>query len=126
MRKFSLVFAFFMALASGVFAAVAQLDSDLMQAVEDTNKSLSSNLLLKNAPASLTDVRELDAMFAEIEGYYVAKGDAADAVELSRKSRALAAEIQKSVQASEFDHAVTLSSELSRTCKTCHNFYKKS
>lgn len=126
MRKISLIAAVLILAASGVWAAVVELDADLMQAVEDTNKSMASNIALKDRKGSLSDATELDGMFAEIEHYYVSKGDADDAVKLSKKSRELVADILKSVKGGDFDHATNLATDLSRTCKSCHNFYKKS
>ena len=63
------------------------------------------------------------ASFARRESRRIAKGDAADAVELAQKSRGLTAQILQSLSAKDFDAAT---GSLSRTCKTCHNFYKKS
>lgn len=126
MRKISLIAGILILFAGSVWAAVAELDSDLMQAVEDANKSMASNIALKDKKGSLSDATELGGMFAEIEHYYVSKGDAEDAVKLSRKSRELVADILKSVNGGDFDHATNLATDLSRTCKSCHNFYKKS
>jgi len=126
MRKISLIAGILILFASSVWAAVAELDSDLMQAVEDVNKSMASNIALKDKKGSLSDATELSGMFAEIEHFYVSKGDADDAVKLSRKSRELVADILKSVNGGDFDHATNLATDLSRTCKSCHNFYKKS
>ena len=126
MRKISLIAGILILFAGSVWAAVAELDSDLMQAVEDVNKSMASNIALKDKKGSLSDATELSSMFAEIEHFYVSKGDADDAVKLSRKSRELVADILKSVNGGDFDHATNLATDLSRTCKSCHNFYKKS
>jgi len=72
------------------------------------------------------DAKELTEWFAKVEAYYVRKGDAADAVELAQKSRGLTAQILQSLSAKDFDAATNSATALSRTCKTCHNFYKKS
>ncbi len=98
---------------------------DLMQNMEDVNKSLSSNLSLREAKGALADATELDGLFTQVEMHFVARGDAANAVELSRKSRSLAQQIVKAVSAGNFEHAADAATELSRTCRTCHTFYKK-
>lgn len=103
-----------------------EIDTDFMQTVEDTNKSLSNNIASHDANASRADASELQAMFAKVETFYAAKGDAADAVELSRKSQHLAEAVSKLVAAKDFDAASGTATDLSRTCKACHNFYKKS
>ena len=126
MRKALLVLLSLLALSAGVNSASDELDTDLMQAVEDTNKNLASNIALKDAKASLSDARELQAMFEKVHAFFVAKGNAEDAVNLSQKSVELAGEIIRQVSASDFDGATNSATSLSRTCKTCHNFYKKS
>ncbi len=126
MRKLIIAAAIMSALIGGVQAADAELDMDLMQTIEDTNKSLSSNIAIQNAVASTSDARELQELFGKVESHFVAKGDAADAVELSRKSKDLAGNIIKSVAAKDYGTATDAATDLSRACRTCHTFYKKS
>jgi len=97
-----------------------------MHSIEDSNKSLASNIAIKAAKEASSDARELNEMFATVEAFYARKGDAPDAVELAKKSRALSAQILESVSASDFGAATDSATTLSRTCKTCHNYYKKS
>jgi hypothetical protein len=126
MRKLIIVFGVLMVLAGMVRAANVELDMDLMQTIEDTNKSLASNIATQNAAGSTSDAKELQEMFGKVEEHFVAKGDAADAVDLSRKSKDLAASIVKSVAAKDFTTATDSATNLSRTCRACHTFYKKS
>jgi hypothetical protein len=126
MRKLIIAAALVPALIGVVQAADAELDMDLMQTIEDTNKSLSSNIAIQNAPASTADAKELQQLFGQVESHFIAKGDAADAVDLSRKSKDLASAIIKSVAAKDFGTATDSATDLSRTCRTCHTFYKKS
>jgi len=114
------------AVFGGVRAADTELDMDLMQTIEDTNKSLASNIATQNAPGSTSDAKELQALFGKVEAHFVAKGDAPDAVDLSRKSRELSEAIVKSVASKDFGTASDSATTLSRTCRTCHTFYKKS
>lgn len=109
-----------------VHSADEELGADLMQSIEDTNKSLASNIATQNTKGAASDAKELSEMFTQVESFYVHKGDAADAVELARKSRTLSGELIKLIGASEFDKATHTATDLSRTCKACHNFYKKS
>ncbi|MGC3944556.1 MAG: hypothetical protein QM762_08565 [Chryseolinea sp.] len=127
MRK-KLTIAFIgLALIGGVVrAADGELDMDLMQTIEDTNKSMASNIATQNAEASTADAKELQALFGKVEAHFVSKGDAADAVDLSRKSKELAGAIIKSVAEKDFSTASDSATTLSRTCRTCHTFYKKS
>jgi hypothetical protein len=127
MRKVLIVLlGFFLVLTSSVKSAQAEMDVDLMQAIEDTNKSLSSNIAIKNIQASTSDAKELEQMFTKVETFFVEKGDAADAVDLAQKSKALTLEIVKSVTSQDFDTATNSATTLSRNCRTCHTFYKKS
>ena len=126
MRKPIVVIAALLALTGGVRSAQEELDTDWMHAIEDANKSLASNIATRQAAPASTDAKELTEWFAKVEAYYVGKGDAADAVELAQKSRALTAQILQSLSAKDFDAATNSATALSRTCKTCHNFYKKS
>lgn len=111
---------------SVVHAADAVLDMDLMQNVEDVNKSLASNIALRDAAASTRDAQELHELFKTVEGHYHAKPDAPDGLELSRKSLSLTQKIQGQVGAQDFEGASDSATELSRTCRACHTFYKQS
>lgn len=126
MRKLIIVFGALIVLAGVVRAGDGELDMDLMQTIEDTNKSLSSNIAIQDAPASTSDAKELQALFTQVENHFVAKGGADDAVDLSRKSKDLAESIVKSVASKDFGAASESATTLSRTCRTCHTFYKKS
>jgi hypothetical protein len=113
-------------LAGGVRSAEGELDTDLMHSIEDTNKSLASNIAVKEATAASSDARELGTMFTQVESYFSRKGDAPEAVQLAKTSRELSARILESVSANDFGAATDSATTLSRTCKTCHSYYKKS
>lgn len=125
MRKlYSLIF-FAVIGVTSVHSDEPGLDNDLMQNIEDTNKSLSSNIALQRADASKSDANDLKLMFDIVEAHFVKKGNANDAVDLSKKSINLATEIIQSVDSNNFDKASNSATELSRACKSCHTFYKK-
>jgi hypothetical protein len=130
MRKRLLVASIFLAssasfISLSVTAQDVEMDMDLMQNIEDTNKSLSSNIALQKAADSKADAKALDDMFAIVETHFVKKGDAENAVDLAKKSRTLASDIIKSVDANNFESANNSATELSRACRSCHTFYKK-
>jgi hypothetical protein len=117
-----------LALACALLGAVRadeDLDEDLMQSIEDTTKSLSSNLSMHDGPASTSDARDLRDMFAKVQVYFEQRGNAADAVDLARKSRDLSLAIAQSVSSEDYDTALDTSTTLSRACKSCHRAYKK-
>jgi hypothetical protein len=95
-----------------------------MQTIEDATKSVDSHIALKNAKGATADARELEELFAQVEAYYVRKGDADDAVAFSRKSRESAAALAKFVASNDFEAASQTTRDITRTCKTCHNVYK--
>jgi len=126
MRWQTFAFALLLALGATARSAEDDIDTDLMHSIEDTNKSLASNIAAQAAQAAGSDAKELDGMFAQVESFYVRKGDAPDAVALAKKIRELSVRIQQSVSASDFAAATDNATTLARTCKTCHSYYKKS
>jgi hypothetical protein len=126
LRKAMYVLAVLAMVTGSVRSAEEELDVDLMHAIEDANKSLASNIALKDAKASTSDARELNEMFVKVEAFFAAKGDAHDAVDLSKKSVDLTDAIVKSVGSNNFESATDAATALSRTCRACHTFYKKS
>jgi len=112
-------------LAGSVISAQVEVDDDFMRNVEDTNKSLANHIALKNIKAGSGDAKELEQMFALVEAFYANKGDAGEALTISKKSRALLHEIDSLLNARDFDSANLKATDLSRACKDCHNFYKK-
>jgi hypothetical protein len=125
MQRKLIVFGAMLSVSAGLALAAVELDTDLMQNIDDTNKSLASNIALKDGKAAIADAKSMNAMFDTVETYFVQKGDAANAVELSKKSRELTLAIVNSVTANDYDAATNAATTLSRTCKTCHTFYKK-
>jgi hypothetical protein len=111
--------------AAGSAEADVEVDGDMMRGIEDTAKSLDSNVALKAGKAALADARELAALFVRIEAYYKRKSDAPHAVDLSRKSHQLAAQVVKAVEGQDFDTASDSVNEFIRACKACHDLYKK-
>lgn len=106
------------------WAATPELDEVVMQNIEVVNESLASNLGLKDGAAASTDANDLDQLLAEVETYFVRRGDADDAVGYARKSREATAGIIRTVGEGRFEAASELATEISRTCKTCHRKYK--
>jgi len=124
MRKL-LVLVYFSMIFSTVAFAEEEMETDLMQNIEDVNKSLSSNIALQRVDPSLEDAKQLTSMFEVVEAHFIKKGDAENAVDLSKKSKQLSVDIAKLVTEKNFDTATNLATDLSRTCKSCHTFYKK-
>lgn len=107
-----------------VLATQLAVDEDSMQLLDDRNKSLASNIALRDAASARGDAEALAAMFAEIEAFYAQKGQADDAVSWSRQSRQLADDISGHVAAKDFDRAAETAVTVSKICKSCHDAYK--
>ncbi|GHT94302.1 hypothetical protein AGMMS49545_15390 [Betaproteobacteria bacterium] len=103
-----------------------EIDQDFMTDVEDTSINLSDNVAQHFAEPAVNNAKELIDAFTQVEQFYVARSDAEDAVELARKSRELSQKIIQQVDSKDFDSASASATALSRACKECHNFYKKS
>ena len=125
MRKVPIFLSLIAAWSFNAGSAEPEMGMDLMQNIEDSNKSLSSNIALANKQAAGADARDLARMFKEVETFFEQKGDAKNAVDLARQSRELSADIVQLVATGKFDAATDKATTLSRTCRTCHTFYKK-
>ena len=106
-------------------ADAVDVDGDLMRGIDDTAKSLDSEVAQKDAKAALADARSLVETFARIESHYGQKPETADAVGFAHKTQALAAQALKAIEAQDFDAAGEAVAQLTRSCKTCHEVYKK-
>jgi len=125
MQRKLIVFGAALSVAASLAWAAVELDTDLMQNIDDTNKSLASNIATRDGKAAIADAKSMNDMFGTVETYFVQKGDAANAVDLTKKSRELTLTIVNAVTSGDYDAATDAATTLSRTCKTCHTFYKK-
>ncbi|MCE4553992.1 cytochrome c [Pelomonas cellulosilytica] len=104
--------------------AAEGLTADDMRDAEDTLHNLDSRISLQDRKA-LDDAKELARYFQQVEGHFSAKADATRGVEFSRKSQAHAKAIVDAVEAGNYDAAMDALGDLTRSCKTCHEVYKK-
>ena len=126
-RKTLLVLALqFTLLGTGLCAAEdIDVDADLMRGIDDTAKSLDSDVAQKDAKAALADARSLVETFARVQSHYGQKPDTADAAGFARHTQELAAQALKAIEAQDFDAAGDSVAQLTRSCKACHEVYKK-
>jgi len=113
-----------LALLGSVASAPFEIMADAMRDIEDTTKSLDSNVTLKDAKTAAAEAREVVAFFRQVEGFYAQKGDKADAVGYARKTHELAARALAALEAQNFDEAGEVMGSLARSCKSCHDVYK--
>lgn len=125
MRKPFLFLLAQLALLGSVASAPVDVDADLMRGIDDTAKSLDSNVAQKDGKTAAGEARELVETFARIEAHYAAKAETADAVGFAHRTQSLAAEALKAIEAQDFDAAAEAVNQLTRSCKSCHEIYKK-
>jgi cytochrome c556 len=106
-------------------AEAVDVDGDLMRGIDDTAKSLDSEVAQRDAKAALADARSLVEAFARIESHYGQKPETADAAGFAHRTQDLAAQALKAIEAQDFDAAGEAVNQLTRSCKTCHEVYKK-
>ena len=112
-------------LAGGALCATFDVDGDLMRSIDDTAKSLDSEVAQKDAKAAAADARSLVDTFAHIESHYGEKLETADAVGFAHHTRELAQQALKAIEAQDFDAAGEAVNQLTRSCRNCHEVYKK-
>ena len=125
MRKPLLFLLAQLALLGAVASEPVDIDADLMRGIDDTAKSLDSNVAQKDAKTASAEARELVETFARIEAHYATKPDKADAVNFAHRTQTLAAQALQAIEARDFDAAGEAVNQLTRSCKSCHDVYKK-
>ncbi|MGN6529050.1 MAG: cytochrome c [Burkholderiaceae bacterium] len=117
-----------LALLGGVLAAPApvdDIDATLMQGIDDTAKSLDSDVTQKDAKAAADDARALVDTFARIEAHYALKPETADAAGFAHRTGELAQHALAAIDSHDFDAAGDAVQQITRSCKSCHDVYKK-
>jgi hypothetical protein len=117
--------------ALAVFAAgkmaVAQsvLDFDeWMQRIDRRSQSVQRNLAAGDGNAAVADAREIGELYGSMEAYFSRRGNADNAVKLSREGRDLAATVVSSAAAKDFAAASKAAVSIARACRSCHSEYK--
>jgi hypothetical protein len=129
-RKLVILFALGAAtLASSAYAEHRDIDlhdydDDLMRDLDKTIKYFEPDITARNAQGALDDAAVLQDGFKYTEGYFAKKGDADDAVQLSKEGLGYIAAAIKSVSENNFDAAAEAARGAAKTCRACHDTYK--
>jgi hypothetical protein len=99
-------------------------DNDLMRDLDKTIKYFEPDITAKNADAVKEDADLLADGFRYTEDYFAKKGQADDAVEISRKGTKLIADVRSFVEKADFEAAAAAAREAPGVCKSCHEIYK--
>ncbi|AWB69188.1 hypothetical protein C2869_22055 (plasmid) [Saccharobesus litoralis] len=100
------------------------IDIDLMNFMEETNDSLTSNIALKNRDGALDDARLLNELFILLEEHFIELGDHPEGLQLAKKSTALTIKLNDEITSGNYKLATQLGINLSNTCKSCHEKFK--
>lgn len=112
-------------LAASTAGASSILDFDRwMSQVEKRALSLQKSLDRGDADTAVTDAREIERLYRNMEAYFVLSGDADSAVALSKKGWRDAADIAARTATKDTDGARVLIKGMMEDCRTCHRDYK--
>jgi hypothetical protein len=111
--------------AGRVVFAQSVLDFDeWMQRIDRRSQSVQRDLAAGDATAAVADAREIGELYGSMEAYFFSRGNAGNAVKLSREGRELAASVAKSAAAKDFATASKAAVSIARACRSCHSEYK--
>ena len=119
-------FAAFAVFAAGEVAlGQSVLDFDeWMQRIDRRSQSVQRNLAAGDVNAASADAREIGELYGSMEAYFTRRGNADNAVKLSREGKELAATVVRSAAARDFATASKAAVSIARACRTCHLDYK--
>jgi hypothetical protein len=103
--------------------SVLQFDK-WMQRIDRRSQSIQRNIAARDSVAALTDAREVGELYSLMADYFEQRGDAAEAVKLSREGAALAAAAANSLQGNDYDAASFSAKSIAKACRDCHVRYK--
>lgn len=95
-----------------------------MQVIERRALSVQKNIARGDAAASVADARELEDLYRSMQLYFENAGNAAQAVDLSRRGREAAAVAMTKLGKNDFAAATEAVKSITRECRTCHRAYK--
>lgn len=99
-------------------------DDDLMRDLDRTIKYFEPDIAAGNAQNAMDDAAVLEDGFKYTKDYFTKKGDAEDAVQISKDGLDQIAGAIKSVSESDFDAAADRARAVAKTCRACHDIYK--
>jgi hypothetical protein len=126
MRNPLILFAILFSLATGNVSAESDFDfEELMNDVETKTQNVQNNIAAKDFTTAGAEAKELQVAFKLVEGYFAARGDAADAVANAQDYQKKAQSIQDALSAGDADTAANAANDFSKQCRgACHDKYK--
>jgi len=115
----------FALLLSNTSHSASVLDFDIwMRKIDTRIVEVQRKLDSRDDAEALAQAREIEDLYAKMEAYFVAKGESADAIKLSRESKDLAAVIVNSVAAKNYQAGGNAAVTIARACTDCHDLYR--
>ena len=115
----------FALLLSNTSHSASVLDFDIwMRKIDTRIVDVQRKLDARDDPDAIAQAREIEDLYAKMEAYFVAKGESADAIKLSRESKELAAVIVNSVTAKNYQAGGNAAVTIARACTDCHDLYR--
>lgn len=102
----------------------SDVDSYLMQDMETALKDLEPVLVAGNADAALADAEVLRDGLQYTYDYFVAKGNAEDAVEIAAEGQETIARVFTALRSKDLQAAIAAARDTAKNCKACHDIYK--
>jgi hypothetical protein len=102
----------------------SDVDSYLMQDMENALKSLEPSLTVHNGDSAQADAQVLHDGLKYIYDYFVAKEKAPDAVQIAVEGQAAIARVIAALKAKNFDAAIPAARDTAKNCKSYHDIYK--
>lgn len=98
---------------------------ELMESVDDNTHNLQGSIAVQDAAGAIALAKNLLDQFKLVEGFFARRGNAPDAVTDAKRYQALAADIIKATEASDFSAASDKAIEMGQSCdQACHDTYK--
>ena len=99
-------------------------DDDLMRDLDKSIKYFEPDITAGNASNALDDAAVLQEGFKYTLDYFSKKGDAGDAVQISKEGQDYVAAAIRSVSENNFETAAEAARGAANACRACHEIYK--
>jgi hypothetical protein len=112
-------------LATPLVHATSVFDFDVwMRGIDKLSVSVQQRINRRELDAARADALELERLYRLMEHYYIADGQAHDAVQVSRDGRELAAGVALAIERQDLVVAARDAREIALACNDCHDVYK--
>lgn len=101
----------------------SDVDTYLMQDMENALKDLEPVLTVGNFDSALADAQLLRDGLQYTHDYFVGKG-AEDAVKISAEGQAAIARVFAAIEKKDQEAAIAAARDTGKNCKSCHEIYK--